>query len=174
MPLTIPVRSPNGLAEIIAHYGDPKVTRSQDGEWTVDSKWESANMASLFHPLLPRGRIYCHRLVADPLKHVLGRWNARVVAGDAYKVQTLGCFAPRAQRGSNGLLASTHTWGIAFDLNADTNRLISPCDPDDARRHTAKDIPDAWIDDAEAEGWTWGGAFQRRYDPMHFQLATGY
>jgi len=82
--------------------------------------------------------------------------------------------APRAQRGSAGLVASTHTWGIAFDLNADTNRLISPCDSADPRRATLRDVPDAWVSDAAAEGWFWGGSFKKRFDPMHFQLATGF
>jgi hypothetical protein len=172
--VVVPPQAPNGLADIIAHYGDPKVQRSSDGSWTVDSAWERANCATVMHGLLPKGKIYCHRLVAQPLMRTLDRWAARIQAGDPFRVKTFACFAPRAQRGSNGLLASTHTWAIAFDLNADDNPLITNIQPDDPRRFTARTIPDAWIADARAEGWFWGGDFHNRFDPMHFQLAVGY
>lgn len=169
----IPPLAPNGLAEIIEHFGDPKV-QIVNGEWVVDRAWESANMVTIQHPLMPKGKLFVHHLVARPMLNLLERWSARIQAGDPYRVRTLGSFAPRAQRGSNGFIPSTHTWGIAFDLNADTNPLISNIDPDDSRRRTNKDIPDAWIADARAEGWFWGGAFLRRFDAMHFQMATGF
>lgn len=169
----IPPRAPNGLAEIIAHYGDPHI-RFDAGAWKVDPAWERANMVTVQHGLLPRGKLYCHKLVAQPLLRLLDRWAARIRAGDPFGVKTLGCFNPRAQRGSNGLLASTHTWGIAFDLNADDNPLILNIDPDDPRRLTHLTIPQLWIADARAEGWFWGGDFHHRFDPQHFQLATGY
>lgn len=172
--IVIPPAPPNGLADIIAHYGDPHVQRDQDGNWTVDPKWESLCCTTLEHPLLPRGKLYMHRLVIAPMNRLLDRWRARIINGDAYRVLSVACFAPRAQRGSNGLLASTHSWAIAFDLNPDTNPLISGIEIDDPRRQKCKDIPDAWIADAKAEGWFWGGEFQHRYDPMHFQMATGY
>jgi len=71
----------------------------------------------------------------------------------------------------------------AFDVNADANLLISPCDQSDARRtaiplivngQTRRNIPTEWVSDAAAEGFFWGGAFKKRFDPMHFQLATGF
>lgn len=177
MSTIIPQQAPNGLAEIVAHYGDPKITRDQDGTWAVDPRWESANMTTIHHPLIPAAqgsRLYMHSLVAPAFLRVLERWSARIVAGESYRVLHLGCFAPRAQRGSSGLLASTHSWGIAVDLNPDANKLITNIDPEDTRRQTAKDIPDAWIMDAKQEGWFWGGEFHSRFDPMHFQFATGY
>lgn len=172
--LVIPPQAPNGLAGIIAHYGDCKVQRASDGSWTVDRKWEADNTTILHHALMPTGKLEVHKLIADPFKRTLDRWATRIAAGDAYRVHTLGCFQPRAQRGSNGLLASTHSWAIAFDLNADANKLITSITPDDPRRSTEKDIPDAWILDAKQEGFFWGGEFHSRFDPMHFQLATGY
>lgn len=170
----IPPLAPNGYAEILEHYGDPKV-RIVNGEWTVDALWESTNMVTIHHPLIPSpGKKRIHHLAAQPLLNVFERWSARIQAGDPYRVLTFGTFAPRAQRGSAGLVPSTHTWGIAFDLNEATNPLLKDIDADDPRRQTARDIPDAWIADAEAEGWFWGGKFQHRFDAMHFQLATGF
>lgn len=172
MNLVIPPRAPNGLAEVIATYGDPKA-RIVGGEWIVDRAWEDANLTTLFHPFLPKGRIYLHRLILAPTRNVLNRWQARVAAGDPYRLRTFGCFQPRAQRGTRGLVVSMHTFAIAWDVNADTNPMIVDIDIDDPRRQTAKDIPDAWIADAKAEGLFYGGEFRHRFDPQHFQLATG-
>jgi hypothetical protein len=173
----IPVQAPNGLQEIVAHYGDPKIRVEPDGSWGVDPAWESANMIRFGHELIPPNRrgareLYMHRIVAPVWGRVLDRWATRIQAGDPYRVLTMSCFAPRAKRG--GTNASVHSWGAAVDVNADTNRLIAPCAPDDPRRQTARDMPDAWIADARAEGFMWGGDFGGRFDPMHFQMATGY
>lgn len=168
----IPPLAPHGYADVVAHYGDPKIQMLPTG-WTVDPAWESANCVTVQHGLLPRGKLYCHRLVATPLLRLLDRWSARIQAGDPFRVKTLGCFAPRAQRGSNGLVPSMHTFAIAFDLNANDNLLVTNVSPGINRKGLAKTIPDAWIADAEAEGWFWGGNFQTQWDPMHFQLATG-
>lgn len=157
--------TPHGLAEIYAAYGDPKYR--PPGQ--VDAAWESENMVTVRD--LPLWRIpkRVHRLAADPLRRALARCEA--IGG--YTLVSLGTFAPRAQRGSNGFLLSTHTWGIAVDLNADTNPLVAPCYEDDPRR-SQFDLPPTWVAAFEAEGWTWGGRFKHRFDPMHFQLASGY
>lgn len=171
MSVVIPPRVPNGLQEIITTYGEPR-PHIVGSDWVVDPAWESANMTTLHHAFLPHGKIYCHRLVVDMLSATLDDWQA--IGG--YAIRTFGCFAPRAQRGSNGFIPSTHTWGIAFDLNADQNPLIYPCYDGDERKTDGqhKDIPDAWIDAACKRGWFWGGRFSRRFDPQHFQAATGF
>jgi hypothetical protein len=168
----IPAQAPNGLADVLAHFGDPK-PRIVDGQWVVDRQWEEANLTTLFHPFLPKGRIYLHRLILVPTRNVLDRWQARVAAGDPYRLRTFGCFQPRAIRGTNGLAMSMHTLAIAWDANADTNPMIVDIDVDDPRRQTEKDIPDPWIADAKAEGFFYGGEFVHRFDPQHFQMATG-
>jgi hypothetical protein len=63
-----------------------------------------------------------HKLVALPLQLALA--DCARIGG--YQIYSFGCFSPRAQRGSKGLL-STHTWAIAVDINGPSNRLISPC-----------------------------------------------
>jgi hypothetical protein len=164
----IPPRVPNGLAEIMATYGDPRYR--PPGQ--VDPAWESANMVKVYDLPLVGHALYVHRAILTPLRRALAR--CQVIGG--YNIHTIGCFAPRAQRGSNGLLLSTHTWGIAVDINPDTNKLIAPCYEDDPRRTDPAncDIPRAWIDAFKAEGWFWGADFGHRFDPMHLQFATGY
>lgn len=161
----IPPRAPNGLAEIYATYGDPKYR--PPGQ--VDPAWEAANMVTVRDLPLIGHKLYVHRLIETPLRRALAR--CAVIGG--YTIHTIGCFAPRAQRGSNGFLLSTHTWGIAVDINPEQNALVTPCYEDDPRRANY-DIPDAWVRAFEDEGWVWGGTFRHRFDPMHFQMAAGY
>ncbi len=174
MSQTIPPVSPNGMIDILAHYGDPLI-KVVNGKWTVDAKWESANLITVHHGLLPFGKLYVHRLIAQPTLNVLDRWSQRIKDGDTYKLRTMGCFNPRAQRGSSGLVMSMHTLAIAWDVNADKNPLIEHCTLYDPRRTApgSHDIPDEWFDDIEAEGFFSGKDFGGRYDPQHQQMARG-
>lgn len=149
---------PQGLAEIKTCYGDIQVAK---GEITTKG-WESAHMQSVISPLLPRGKIYVNRKVWPILKDALVGCYA---LGDGYQLRTLGCFNPRLQKRSAAHL-STHSWGIAFDLNEDTN----PYSTDGVLR---KDLPDAWIAEFTRRGFTWGGTFTNP-DAMHFQFCSGF
>jgi hypothetical protein len=72
-----------------------------------------------------------------------------------------GIYNHRLIRGGTRNL-STHSWGIAIDMNPNENRLGTPgrMDP-------------GVIECFEKHGLLWGGRFHR-LDPMHFQYATGY
>jgi peptidoglycan hydrolase-like protein with peptidoglycan-binding domain len=54
---------------------------------------------------------------------------------------------------------SVHSWGIAFDINAN---------PRPGKVH-----PDL-VKHFKEWGFTWGGDFKSNFDPMHFQYASGY
>ena len=54
---------------------------------------------------------------------------------------------------------SVHSWGIAFDINAN---------PRPGKVH-----PDL-VKHFKEWGFTWGGDFKGNFDPMHFQYASGY
>ena len=157
---------PHGYAEIVRYYGDPKLLANR-----VDAAWERANMVLARD--LPCGvaKLYVHRLIEVPLRAALARCEAL-----GWRPTTIGCFAPRAKRGSGDL--SVHTWGAAVDIDAATNPLVLNCPSGDPRRAAWQDrldrLPDAVIDAFRSEGWTWGGDFRSRFDPMHFQWATGY
>ena len=59
---------------------------------------------------------------------------------------------------------STHSWGIAIDLNARTNAMGS-----------AGDMDPALVALFERHGFTWGGRWSgANKDPMHFQYCSGY
>jgi hypothetical protein len=109
---------------------------------------------------LPRGNLYVNKQVWPVLKSA---FEACLALHDGYKIRTLGCFAPRPKRVSGDL--STHSWGIAIDLNADTN----PLSLDGKLR---MDIPLTWIFEFEKRGFTSGARFSHP-DAMHLQYVGG-
>ena len=163
---TSPLQIPNGYTEVITAYGDPQF----DGH-TVSPKWESANMIVIRNIPCGIGKLYVHKNIAAPLMNALGACER---LQDGYIIERIGCFAPRFQRGSTSAV-SLHTFGIAVDINPERNMLVFPCELNDPRRTDPRysNIPRAWIDAFEAEGWFWGGRFKHRFDPMHLQFATG-
>lgn len=103
-------------------------------------------------------RIRCHRLLV-PVFEVL--FQELEEGGLRPLVRTYGgCFCFRRMRGGGHL--SIHSWGIAIDLNPDTNRLGTP-----------GDMAPELVELFENFGFTWGGIFSRP-DPMHFQFCSGY
>jgi hypothetical protein len=76
-----------------------------------------------------------------------------------------GAFVPRFQRGSTTTL-SNHSWGTAFDINAEFNPRGS--DPAEAgQKGCVYDL----VALANKHGFFWGGHFQKRKDGMHFEVA---
>lgn len=149
---------PKGLDQIKIVYGDIKVV---NGQVVSPRDWESEHMILVKETWLPKGKLYVNKYVWPSLKACTEQCLA---LKDGYTIRTLGCFAPRLKR-VNGEL-STHSWGIAVDLNADTN----PLSMDGVLR---TDIPAAWIKIFEDAGATWGGRFKKP-DAMHVQFCAGY
>jgi len=101
---------------------------------------------------------WTHRLVApkfvDAFKNVVDR-------GLEEQIKTYGgCFNPRMIRG--GKTWSTHSWGIAIDINTAWNRLGQK--NFEMKEELAKCFEDA--------GFIWGGRWTGYPDAMHFQYAT--
>jgi hypothetical protein len=106
-------------------------------------------------PALPT-RIYCHQLLAGPLRRALDNVAA---AGLGSEIKTWdGCFNIRWQRRYAGVW-SLHSWGLAIDINASTNQL--------GQKST---MSLALVDCFERAGFDWGGHW-RVPDGMHFQLS---
>lgn len=105
---------------------------------------------------IPVRHIACNRDIAAPLRLSL---DGIVKAGLQAKLKTYdGCFNIRAVRGEPSLL-STHSYGLAIDFNASTNKLGEPGDMDERLVQIFGDY-----------GFDWGGHFHRN-DPMHFSRA---
>lgn len=157
---------PNGYAEIVATFGDPKKYLRDDG--TISVLWE-ARMASVVFPVpLPLGwdlsvrarGARVHSFIAAETQHV---FELLAKEGLWQHLKTYdGGYAWRQQRGSTSKL-SMHAFGAALDFNEATNKQGTP-----------GDMHPGVVQIFEACGWTWGGRFQgSRIDPMHYQFPKG-
>ena len=148
-------QTPVGLDEIIHTFGK-----------LDDPQFESQSIVlfNLPYPLLFQGiqvkRAQCHRLIVENFQKAFEDLKA---AGLEAQVKNYsGIYARRSIRGF-GSHPSTHSWGIAIDLEAEKFPLGS------TRR-----FPDEVIKIFQDAGFFYGGDFQSRKDPMHFQFCRGY
>ena len=115
-------------------------------------------------------RTWMNKSCADSLVRVLTYvWDENGRDYDKIKAQQLHVFSGtwniRNMRGGSSL--STHAFGVAIDIAAPWNALGKK---PGYNKHSFTD--DSLIVKAfKAEGWIWGGDWQRRPDGMHFQAA---
>jgi hypothetical protein len=159
--------APAGLAAITATFGDIRQHVRPDGSASPD--WESKFIGSARLPFpIPLDwdtaksvtSLRCHRLLVPLFERVFADIVAANLSG---AVKTYGgAYNWRMKRGQ--AKASTHSWGIAIDLNARTNGMGSP-----------GDMNPALVDLFELHGFVWGGRWSgANRDPMHFQYCSGY
>lgn len=160
-------KAPAGLPAIIATFGDPMPFARNDG--TVDPKWEVQTITRVVlpfpipytgNPATPITRIAVHRKLAPLFQAVFADIVAQGLRGS---VKTYGGgYVARMKRGQSK--PSTHTWGIAIDLNDRTNAM-----------GTAGDMDPRLVALFEGYGFVWGGRWSgTNKDPMHFQYCSGY
>lgn len=148
-------RIPNGLDEIIHTFG------------SIDDKdFERDNivMFDLPYPLLygeqTVHRSRCHRLVVDNFRQAFIEIAHAGLENEAKRYG--GIYNQRSIRGRSSH-PSTHSWGIAIDLEPAKYPLGS-----------TDRFPVAIVDIFKRAGFFYGGDFRSRLDPMHFQLCTAY
>lgn len=158
------MRTPSGIEEVKAFYGDPTGLVRPDG--TVSPLWDMRMVAVELPRALPLGwdttkvarAVRVNEAIAAEVAAAFreldraGLWDFLVTYDGGY------CW--RTQRGSSKL--SMHAFGGALDFNAVTNGL-----------GTQGDMSHELVTFFEARGWTWGGSWKRP-DPMHFQFARNY
>ena len=129
-----------------------------DGSIEPDQAWVASNIRTQTIPIL--GPVTCHRVLLPQLYGALAEVERTGLAGLLDPQDFGGCYVPRFIDRDPARGVSLHTWGIAVDLNVETNQLGSTgrMDP----RVVA--IFARW-------GFAWGGTWQRP-DPMHFELAS--
>ena len=147
-------RTPNGLREIVATFGH--LTPNFEARYIVSF--------DLPYPLLYAGktvrRARCHRLLVD---NFITAFSAIRAAGLESECRNYGgIYANRSIRGISSH-PSTHSWGIAIDL-----------EPAKYPLGNRKRFPDAVIQCWELAGFYYGGNFRKRPDPMHFQFTINY
>lgn len=131
-----------------------------------DSDFESKHIVSftlpytLFYAGKPVNKSRCHALIVENVQKMFEDIRA---AGFADQVKNYsGMYAKRAIRGRSSH-PSTHSWGIAIDLEADKYPLGS-----------LNRFPPEIVQVFRSAGGFYGGDFKSRKDPMHVQWAQAY
>jgi len=159
--------APKGLEQIASTLGDIRKYILHDG--TLDPRWQIEFLALVALPFpltlsFDQSRTIthftCHNLLVGVFADVFGKI---VSDGLQDKVESFGgCFAFRPQR--TGSKLSTHCWGIAVDLNPETNL-----------QGTIGDMDGGVVGIFRSAGFEWGGDWAGpRRDAMHFQFCSGY
>jgi|SRR5579884_850547 hypothetical protein len=161
------ITPPAGLDEIRTVFGD--IFQYILPDHTLAAAWQAEFLATakLPFPLVLSwdhsrtvNSMTCHKLLVNTFDDVFKRIQD---AGLQSNLTSFGgCFSFRPQR--TGTKLSTHAWGIAIDL-----------DPESNEQGTAGNMNMDIITIFRDAGFEWGGDWQGRLrDPMHFQFCTGY
>ena len=137
--------------------GTMSFTILEDGWIRPDEAWIEANIAEAEVPIL--GSITCHRVMIPQLAQALAEIEAEGLASLIRAEDYAGCYAPRFIDRNPDMPLSNHAFGLAIDLNSDTNQL-----------GTRGDMDPRVVEIFQKWGFEWGGDWERP-DPMHFELA---
>ncbi len=111
--------------------------------------------------------IYVNKRVAKAFACVQKEIEQCQEAG-GYDIDSIGTYNWRTVRGSRTRL-SAHSFGIAVDINPDRNPMC-PGWPNCAHEQVLiTDIPECVVQAFKRYGFEWGGDWQTRKDPMHFE-----
>lgn len=156
------MNTPNGYDEMVETFRDIRPYINEDG--TLHSIWEEITLGLIVLPFpmllswnkQPVTEMRCNHLLTDIFQNVFKQILQEKLEDQCQYFG--GCYMYRAQRRSKKI--STHAWGIAIDLDPDTNQMGTP-----------GSMNQRIIEIFESFGFIWGGGFN---DPMHFQFVKGY
>jgi hypothetical protein len=154
--------------DVVSRYGTPYNAETQKKDEDIKNKWEQKWMTlwkgSKFTKATgvawpkdaPFSRIYCNK---DLVPYINNTFITLIEKGLFKELKTFdGCWNVRPIRGSKTGKWSTHSFGVALDLNAKENPLNGPI-------NFSPEFLQVWRD----TGWTCGADFKRK-DGMHFQI----
>ncbi len=142
--------------ELKVRYGEPAVGLPYGDDWIrLDPAFVRRHIVSRRVPIL--GAVTCHRAMIRPLRAALGELARRGLSRLVNPGDYAGCHAPRRIQPRGQL--SLHAWGVAIDLNASANPFMGRSRQD---RRLVRTM--------QRHGFTWGGDWPTRPDPMHFEL----
>ncbi len=152
-----------------------KIQLGVDGRPTA--KWEARNLTTVdvpFHLKLSWDekitirKFTCNRVVRPVLANIFEAiwelYGKDAKAIDEARMNRFGgCYNFRRMRGGSAL--STHSWGIAVDIDPEKNPLGKPYNAN------AGMIPMDVVEIFERHGAEWGGRWGNRCDAQHYQFA---
>jgi hypothetical protein len=145
-------------AQLKVMFGEPAVGLPYGDDWIrLDPAFLRRYIVTRRVPIL--GSVTCHREMIPPLRAALRELARRRLSRLVNPGDYAGCHAPRRIQPRGQL--SLHAWGVAIDLNASANPFMgrSRQDPRLVRA-------------MERQGFSWGGDWPTRPDPMHFELRS--
>jgi hypothetical protein len=165
--VAVSIAPPHGIEQIVGTLGDIFACIHEDH--TLDPAWHKEHLVAVPLPFAMAlswdrshlvQRMACHKLLQPAFE---AAFRAILRAGLQSQVTSFGgCFSFRPQR--TGTKLSTHCWGIAIDLNPESNAQGTNGKMDAGIVSIFQDL-----------GFTWGGEWRgRACDPMHFQFCSGY
>jgi hypothetical protein len=149
-------------------FGDFNYKEAKGGRIVIDKAWVDANIVSAKLPILDAlgyAKISLHR---EAVASFEAAFTAVDDAGLADRILTYaGTFVPRHKGWDPTRTLSSHSWGVAIDLNVAWNGYgQKPAGA--AKKGSLVEL----VPFFEARGFAWGGFFGHPYeDGMHFELA---
>ena len=161
------IKVPHGINEIISTFGNIKSYITKSGD--LSPTWNIEHLTSATLPFsiklawdfdISINRITCHKKLARTFFNVFEEIKISKLESEIKSFG--GAFNYRTKRRSGNF--STHSWGIAIDLNPLSNAM-----------GTKGDMHPKIVEIFRKHGFKWGGDWAGKgCDPMHFQYCTGY
>ena len=125
------------------------------GAIIIDPKWVRQNITKL--TLHTGQHVWCHKLVAFEM----GELYKKACEVSGYTPKKVAAWVARHMRWDPSRSLSTHSWGIAFDIDWHLNGINMTDTP--LHRHPE------WVKTFTDAGWDAGIHWRSYPDPMHFQ-----
>ena len=150
---------PMSLPQITKNFGVLEYEELDGGWIKITNNFESENMIKKWLPFSKKQK-YVHKKIYPALRkalHVIERMC--MFNTEMEYIEEIQIFAPRHIGSNPKKRLSSHSWGIAFDINPWENQMGN------------KDfkIPTKIVEVFKHVGFFWGGDFKSKVDAMHFE-----
>jgi len=163
-------RQPKNRTQVYEMFGNP-------GSGTVNPAWQAANIIELHDlnklPGVPsKWYVKLHKDIEPYAREGL----RRAQISSKYEIVRFGGFVFRHVQYNSKNPLSYHSWGIAFDVDADRNYAKTfaagtkpvPWSPE-WMKIWPSGVDQAFVHALASCGFTWGGSWSTFVDPMHFE-----
>jgi len=153
------LRIPRGIDEVVETFGDIEFVESRRrGYIKIINNWVEENIVEANLGFV--GTHKCHFLMVPIFEKVFNELENRGL--DKEVLSFAGIWSARHKMHNPKRSLSTHSWGIACDINPSTNMP-----------GIVGDMHPGIVETFEEYGFNWGGRWRHR-DDMHFQYCTGF